>query len=96
MTTPPTSRLRAVLAALAAALLLATGLVVLAPAVPAGAQQGPTTMTFTGRGLGLSAPEVLGEDLALGLLLVEDLGEATHAALLDAGADPLPLYTAAA
>jgi len=52
MTTPPTSRLRAVLAALAAALLLATGLVVLAPAAPAGAQQGPTTMTFTGRGWG--------------------------------------------
>lgn len=48
------------------------------------------------RGLGLSAPEVLGEDAARGLLLVEDLGEATHAALLDAGADPLPLYTAAA
>jgi len=50
MTTPPTSRLRGVLAALAAALLLVGGLA-LAPA-PAGAQQGPTTMTFTGRGWG--------------------------------------------
>ncbi|MBO1075174.1 aminoglycoside phosphotransferase family protein [Roseomonas marmotae] len=48
------------------------------------------------RGLGLSAPEVLAEDRANGLLLVEDLGRETHAGLLDAGADPLPLYVAAA
>jgi len=48
------------------------------------------------RTLGLSAPEVLAEDRAAGLLLVEDLGPDTHASLLDAGADPLPLYVAAA
>ncbi|MBC9178699.1 aminoglycoside phosphotransferase family protein [Pseudoroseomonas ludipueritiae] len=48
------------------------------------------------RGLGLSAPEVLAEDRAHGLLLVEDLGRETHAGLLDAGADPVPLYVAAA
>ena len=48
------------------------------------------------RGLGLSAPEVLAEDRAAGLLLVEDLGTETHASLLDAGADPVPLYVAAA
>lgn len=52
MTTPPTSRLRTALVALAAVLLLATGLAVLQPATPAGAQQGPTTMTFNGRGWG--------------------------------------------
>ena len=48
------------------------------------------------RGIGLSAPEVIAADPPAGLLLVEDLGEPTHAALLDAGADPLPLYLAAA
>jgi len=45
---------------------------------------------------GLSAPEILAEDPARGLLLIEDFGEATHAGLLDAGADPVPLYTEAA
>lgn len=48
------------------------------------------------RALGLSAPEVLAEDRAAGLLLVEDLGPETQASLLDAGADPVPLYAAAA
>ncbi len=47
-------------------------------------------------GLGLSAPGILGEDRAHGLLLVEDLGMETHAGLLDGGADPAPLYVAAA
>ncbi|KAA2214288.1 aminoglycoside phosphotransferase family protein [Teichococcus oryzae] len=47
-------------------------------------------------GIGLSAPAVLAEDLPRGLLLVEDLGPDTHARLLDAGADPRPLYEAAA
>jgi aminoglycoside/choline kinase family phosphotransferase len=47
-------------------------------------------------GLGLSAPAILAEDPPAGLILVEDLGHDTHAALLDAGADPLPLYIAAA
>jgi N-acetylmuramate 1-kinase len=45
---------------------------------------------------GLSAPEILAEDPARGFLLVEDFGEATHADLLDAGADPEPLYAEAA
>ena len=45
---------------------------------------------------GLSVPEVLAEDPAAGFLLVEDFGEATHAGLLDAGADPAPLYEEAA
>lgn len=45
---------------------------------------------------GLSAPEILAEDPARGLLLIEDFGEATHAGLLDAGADPVPLYAEAA
>jgi len=48
------------------------------------------------RSIGLSAPEVLAADPPAGLLLLEDLGEPTHAALLDAGAEPLPLYLAAA
>jgi aminoglycoside/choline kinase family phosphotransferase len=47
------------------------------------------------RSLGLSAPAILAADTPGGLLLLEDFGEATHASLLDAGADPLPLYTAA-
>jgi aminoglycoside/choline kinase family phosphotransferase len=48
------------------------------------------------RAIGLSAPEVLAADPPAGLLLLEDLGEPTHATLLDAGTDPLPLYLAAA
>ncbi|MCK8786476.1 phosphotransferase [Roseomonas sp. NAR14] len=44
----------------------------------------------------LSAPRILAADAAAGLLLLEDFGDATHAALLDAGADPLPLYLEAA
>ncbi|MDB5371646.1 MAG: aminoglycoside phosphotransferase [Belnapia sp.] len=45
---------------------------------------------------GLSVPEILAADEAAGFLIVEDFGEATHAALLDAGTDPIPLYTEAA
>ncbi|MCB4821221.1 aminoglycoside phosphotransferase family protein [Roseicella aerolata] len=45
---------------------------------------------------GLSVPEIMAEDAEAGFLLIEDFGEATHAALLDAGADPVPLYTEAA
>jgi len=48
------------------------------------------------RGIGLSAPEVFAADAEHGLLIVEDLGAATHADLLDAGADPAPLYAEAA
>ena len=45
---------------------------------------------------GLSVPEILAEDATAGFLLVEDFGDATHAGLLDAGADPVPLYEEAA
>ncbi len=49
------------------------------------------------RGAGLSAPEVIAADEAAGFLLLEDFGDATHAALLDAGAaDPAVLYAEAA
>ncbi len=47
-------------------------------------------------GLGLSAPEILAADETQGFLVIEDFGDATHAAMLDAGADPLPLYLEAA
>lgn len=47
-------------------------------------------------GAGLSAPLILAEEVPDGLLLVEDFGADTHATLLDAGADPLPLYLEAA
>lgn len=46
--------------------------------------------------LGLTAPRVLGADIDAGLLLVEDLGDATFTRLLDAGAEPKPLYVLAA
>jgi len=45
---------------------------------------------------GLSVPEIIAADEAAGFLLIEDFGDATHAALLDAGTDPIPLYTEAA
>lgn len=47
-------------------------------------------------GLGLSVPEIIAADDARGFLIIEDFGDATHASLLDAGADPLPLYLEAA
>jgi hypothetical protein len=47
-------------------------------------------------GLGLSAPEIIAADLEAGLVLLEDFGDATHAALLDGGADALALYAEAA
>jgi len=43
-------------------------------------------------GLGYSAPAVLAEDTASGLLVIEDLGEDTFTRLLDGAADPAPLY----
>ncbi|MGG5818856.1 aminoglycoside phosphotransferase family protein [Falsiroseomonas sp. HW251] len=46
--------------------------------------------------IGLSAPEVIAADPDRGFLLIEDLGRDTMANRLDAGADPLPLYLAAA
>ncbi len=39
-------------------------------------------------GLGLSAPHIYAEDAAAGLLVIEDLGEATYTRLLDRGAGP--------
>jgi hypothetical protein len=47
-------------------------------------------------GIGLSAPEIIAADEATGFLLIEDFGDATHAALLDAGSAALPCYLEAA
>jgi aminoglycoside/choline kinase family phosphotransferase len=48
------------------------------------------------RGIGLSAPEIIAADPDQGLVLLEDFGDATHAALLDGGADAPALYAEAA
>jgi aminoglycoside/choline kinase family phosphotransferase len=47
------------------------------------------------RGLGLSAPVVLGEDRANGFLLIEDFGDDTYTRLLARGADEAVLYALA-
>jgi len=47
-------------------------------------------------GVGLSAPEIIAVDPEAGLVLLEDFGDATHAALLDAGAPAPALYAEAA
>jgi aminoglycoside/choline kinase family phosphotransferase len=47
------------------------------------------------RGLGLSAPGILAEDIAAGLLLLEDFGDATYTRLLAQGAAEEPLYALA-
>lgn len=47
------------------------------------------------QGLGYSAPAILAEDQALGLLLLEDFGDDTFTRLLAAGADEASLYTLA-
>jgi N-acetylmuramate 1-kinase len=47
-------------------------------------------------GLGLSAPEIIAADPEAGLVLLEDFGDATHAALLDAGGPAPALYAEAA
>jgi len=47
------------------------------------------------RGLGLSAPDILAEDIEAGLLLLEDLGDDTFTRLLENGADEEPLYALA-
>jgi N-acetylmuramate 1-kinase len=47
------------------------------------------------RNLGLSAPQVLGEDRAAGFLLIEDFGDDTYTRLLARGADEAALYTLA-
>jgi aminoglycoside/choline kinase family phosphotransferase len=48
------------------------------------------------RGLGLSAPEVLAVDPALGLAIVEDLGDTLFARAIPEGANEIVLYEAAA
>jgi len=52
-------------------------------------------MTRHLRALGYSAPELLAEDAAAGLLLLEDLGDATYGRALAEGADKRVLYEAA-
>jgi len=47
------------------------------------------------RGLGLSAPDILAEDVEAGLLLLEDLGDDTFTRLLENGAAEEPLYALA-
>jgi aminoglycoside/choline kinase family phosphotransferase len=47
------------------------------------------------RGLGLSAPRIMAQDIADGLLLLEDLGDGTYTRLLAAGADETALYALA-
>lgn len=47
-------------------------------------------------GIGLSAPEIIAAEEAQGFLLIEDFGQHSMAQLLDAGAEPMPLYLAAA
>ncbi len=42
--------------------------------------------------LGYSAPGILAEDADAGLLVLEDLGDDTFTRLLEAGAEPAPLY----
>lgn len=44
------------------------------------------------RGLGLSAPEIIAEDIAQGLLLLEDFGDSTYTRLLAQGSAEAPLY----
>jgi aminoglycoside/choline kinase family phosphotransferase len=47
------------------------------------------------RSLGLSAPEIMAEDRAAGLLLLEDFGDDTFGRVLARGEDPEPLFAAA-
>ena len=44
------------------------------------------------RGMGLSAPEILAEDVEAGLLLLEDLGDNTYTRVLANGGDEAALY----
>ena len=47
-------------------------------------------------GAGISAPEVIAANKSAGLLIVEDFGAQTMAQALEAGAEAVPLYAAAA
>lgn len=46
-------------------------------------------------GMGFSAPEILAEDHALGLLVIEDFGDETYTNRLDGGSDEAALYQTA-
>lgn len=48
------------------------------------------------RSLGLSAPEIYASDISRGLVLLEDLGEAEFARVIEQGEDEIALYRAAA
>lgn len=61
---------------------------------------GPNLQAFVSisdalRGAGIAAPEIYDVDAALGLALIEDLGDALFARAIVEGADPTALYTAA-
>lgn len=45
--------------------------------------------------VGLRAPEVFAQDVATGFAVIEDFGDSTYTTLLDAGAEPEPLYALA-
>lgn len=47
------------------------------------------------KGLGLSAPGIVAVDAPNGLAVIEDFGDALFARVIEAGADPAPLYRAA-
>ncbi|MNJ27191.1 Phosphotransferase enzyme family protein [compost metagenome] len=47
------------------------------------------------KALGLSAPEIVAVDAPNGLAVIEDFGDALFARVMEAGADPAPLYRAA-
>jgi hypothetical protein len=47
------------------------------------------------RGQGLSAPDIIASDPALGLAVLEDLGDDLYARLIEAGSDEAPLYAGA-
>lgn len=47
------------------------------------------------KALGLSAPEIVAVDAPNGLAVIEDFGDALFARVIEAGADPSPLYRAA-
>lgn len=62
-----------------------------------GAEQVPPFVRICGllRDVDLSAPAIFAEDQGQGLLLLEDFGDDSFAALLERGDDPWPLYRAA-
>ena len=50
------------------------------------------TMAGLLAGFGLSVPAIIAADAAVGLMLMEDFGDETFAAVLDRGGDAMPLY----